>query len=45
MLIKVGMLCSLLLAIYCWQQYSSAMDSAMEEVARFESLKSLALDK
>lgn len=45
MWLKFGMLCSLLLAIYCWQQYSSAMDSAMDEVERFESLKSLALDK
>lgn len=45
MWLKFGMLCSLLLAIYCWQQYGSAMDSAMDEVARFEVLKNLALDK
>jgi len=45
MLIRFGMLCSLLLAIYCWQQYGSAMDSAMNEVARFDALKNLALDK
>ena len=45
MWLKLGMICSLLLAIYCYQQYGSAMDSAMEEVERFESLKSLALDK